>query len=218
MTGKIIKGKKDKSAAKPRSVGVMPSSGGVVQKRVVDAQTKADRIIQEAGKEVERIKKQAESVLADAKIRAEAAVKKGLADGESKGLAKVTEKLVGFEDLKESFFKNAEPDVIKLSMAIAEKVIGDLAAENVEVVRGVVHRALEGTLGDRITVRVNPEDYKLLMEGDQGFKDVLDRTKRIAFRGDDSISKGGCVVESEVGTIDARLELQLEAIRKALKI
>ena len=32
------------------------------------------------------------------------------------------------------------------------------------------------------------------------------------------MSKGGCIVETEVGTIDARLETQLKAIKKALQI
>ena len=70
--------------------------------------------------------------------------------------------------------------------------------------------------GDRITVRLNPEDHAVIMAADGEFKDVVDRTKRLAFREDDTIEKGGCVVETEVGTIDAQIEVQLKAIRKAL--
>ncbi len=205
--------------------GVAPSSGssdhlldsgGVIHKRVMDARSKADQIVKDALKQSAEIKTQAESVLADGKKRAEEAVKKGYADGQSKGLAAVTEKLLMLEALKEKFYAEAEPDVVKLAMMIAEKIIGDLAVQNAELVKAVAKQALEKTLGDRIVIRFNPEDYKLLIEEGSDFRQYVDKTKRLTIRPDDGISKGGCIVESEVGTIDAQLEPQLSAIRKAL--
>jgi flagellar biosynthesis/type III secretory pathway protein FliH len=38
------------------------------------------------------------------------------------------------------------------------------------------------------------------------------------FREDESIIPGGCIVETEVGTIDAQIDTQLKAIKKALNI
>ena len=96
-------------------------------------------------------------------------------------------------------------------------VIGRIAAENPDLIRSVVRQALERVLGDRITVSLSPEDYRSLVAGEHEFKDVIDRTKRLMFREDETVAKGGCVVETEVGTIDARIETQLEAIRKALE-
>ena len=106
--------------------------------------------------------------------------------------------------------------MIRLVTTIAEKVIGQIVEENPKLIRSVVKKALERSLGDRIVVRVNPEDYKVVTAQDSEFRDVIDRTKRITFRQDDTIAKGGCVVETEVGTIDAQIETQLKAIRKAL--
>jgi flagellar biosynthesis/type III secretory pathway protein FliH len=77
---------------------------------------------------------------------------------------------------------------------------------------------VESALGERITVHLNPEDHKVITASNEEFRDAFDRTKRIVFKEDEAIMKGGCVVETEVGTIDARLETQLKAIKKALQI
>lgn len=194
----------------------VPDTGGVVHKRVLDAHDKARAIIDEASVAANKIRKDAEKVLADAKIASEDAIKRGYASGESKGLAQVTEKLLAVEQLKERFFENAEPEIIKLVMTIAEMVIGRAITENPELIKSVVKQALEKEIGEKIVVRLNPKDYKTMMAAEAEFQDIIDRTKRITFKEDETISRGGCVVETEVGTIDAELETQLKAIRNAL--
>jgi len=214
---KILKGTKDDGASsRRRGAGIVLDGGGVVHKRVMDASSKADKIILDAELEATKILKRAEKTLKDAEAEKKEALKSAYASGESKGLAQVTEQLMKLQKLREDFYDNAEPEVIKLVMTIAEKVIGHAATENPDTIKGVVRQALEKSLGDRITVRLNPEDYVTVTSADGEFKDVIDRTKRLAFREDDTIEKGGCVVETEVGTIDAQIDVQLKAIRKAL--
>lgn len=215
MTAKIIKGGAPSTTSR-RISDILPESGGVVHKRVLDAKGQAENILADAQSKAAQICEEARGVLEKAKLDREDAIKRGLAEGESKGLAQVTEKLIKIERLREKFYESAEPEVIKLVLSIAEKVIGRAAAENPELIKSVVHQALERALGDRITVRLNPDDYKSVMAGEHEFRDVIDRTKRLLFREDEAIAKGGCIVETEVGTIDAQIETQMEAVRKAL--
>jgi type III secretion system HrpE/YscL family protein len=191
---------------------------GVIDKKTLEARNKAETIIAEAEAEAAAIRQRAQRVLNEVEAVREKARKDGFAAGESKGLSQVTEKLVKIEAIKEKFYKEAEKDVIKLVTAIAEKVIGKIVEERPEVIRDVVRQALERSIGDRITVRINPDDYKALVKENVEFRDVLDRTKRLHFKEDDTIAKGGCVVETEVGTIDAQIETQIDAIKKALEI
>ncbi len=227
MVGKIVKKgeveKKAGAAAKPaprvrHAAELIPDSGGIVHRKVMDASQEAERIISRAEEEAAKIRAEAEVVLSAAQAEREETLKRARADGESKGLAQVTEKLMGLERLKERFYDDAEPDVIKLVMSIAEKVIGRIVLENKDMIRSVVHQALERAIGDRITVKLNPEDFRRLMEGEHEFRDVIDRTRRLTFREDESIIPGGCVVETEVGTIDAQIDTQLKAIKKALGV
>ena len=43
------------------------------------------------------------------------------------------------------------------------------------------------------------------------------RARALQFRTDDRVGRGGCVIETELATIDARLATQLEAIERALR-
>jgi len=192
--------------------------GGVIDKKTLEAKSKAEKIIAEAEAEAARIKQKAQRILDEVETVRERARQEGFAAGESKGLSQVTEKLMKVELAKERFYKETEKEIIKLVMAVAEKVIGKIVEERPDVIRDVVRQALERSIGDRITVRLNPFDYKTLVQENIEFRDVLDRTKRLHFKEDDTIAKGGCIVETEVGTIDAQIETQLDAIRKALEV
>lgn len=224
MPSKILKGSQLKKegaapmrAHRPRTE-VMPEGGGVLDRRVIAAGETAERIIRDAEAEAERIRKAAETLRAGVESVREQARREGFAKGEAAGKALVTEQLLRLDRMREEFFSKAEPEIIRLVLAIAEKLIGQIAAERPDTVKGVVRQALERSIGDRITVKLNPEDYRTVMSEGYEFRDVLDRTKRLLFKEDETIHKGGCVVETEVGTIDAQIETQLEAIRKALEM
>lgn len=220
---KIIKkefGSKMATVPKRSSVGdMMPTEGGgVLNKKVMDATQKAELIIQEANREAEAIRAEAKGFQAQIASELEKAKKDGYAKGRDEGLSSVTEMAVKLNTIKAKFYTNAEPEVIKLVMTIAEKVIGKMVRENEGAIKSIVRQAVESVIGERITVHLNPEDHKVITSSNEEFRDVFDRSKRIAFKEDEMMSKGGCIVETEVGTIDARLETQLKAIKKALQI
>lgn len=212
---RVIKGKGETQSLS-RRVEVI-ASGGVVPRDVLSAKERAQQILDDAFEEATVIREEASRVLAGTKAAREEAKRQGFAEGVAKGRAEVTELLLKLQAMKEEFYKHAEPEVIKLVMEIARKVIGELVKEHAEAVQSVVAKALERSIGDHITVRVNPADYKDIVANESSFRTIIDRTKRLHFKEDETILRGGCVVETEVGTIDAELETQLEAIRKALE-
>lgn len=198
---------------------IMPEEGGgVLGKKVLDAKDKAQVILDDAASEAARLNEAAKSVLAQVNAEMEKAKKEGYAKGHEEGAASVVEYAVALNNIKEKFYAGAEPEMIKLVMTISEKVIGKIVHEHSAAIKSIIRQAIESSLGEKITVRLNPEDYKTVMADEMELKDIFDRTKRIAFKEDESIKKGGCVVETEVGTIDARLDTQLKAIKKALQI
>lgn len=192
--------------------------GGVISKAELSAQEKTQKIIEEAEVQAGHIQAEAEKLYSQIKDEMEKSKAQGYQKGKEEGLSQLTEEILKVKKLKEEFIATAEPEVIKLVLSIAEKVIGKLVEEHQTAVRAIVRQALERSLGDRITVKINPEDLKRLQTEDLQFKDILDRTRHLHFKEDETIQKGGCVVETEVGTIDAQLETQLKAIRKALGV
>lgn len=210
---KIIKAKEG-SKELPPDIG----DERVVSKRVMDAKEQAQHIIDAAKKKIIDLQDQAEKRLEEVDSIREKAYAEGKAKGREDGYAAVTEKLLKLKLMQEKFYKESEPEIIKLVVAIAEKVIGKMVADHSEAIINVVKQALEHSIGDRIVVRVNPADYQNLISQDLKFRDELDRAKRLSFKEDENVSKGGCIVETEVGTIDAQLETQIGAIKKAMEI
>ena len=192
--------------------------GGVVTRGELDASQKATVVIGEAQKEAEAIRQEAEKILSQVESERDRARKEGFQKGREEGLAEVTEELVKARVLKEKFFAENESEVLRLVMAMAEKVIGQTVQTHADAFRSVVKQALEHSIGDRIVVRLNPADLARIRAEDTTFKSILDRTKQLYFKEDGAIGVGGCVVETEIGTIDAQLETQLKAIKKALNL
>ncbi len=200
------------------SRAVLTETGGVLNRRTLDANAKADRIIAEAEKVAARIRNEAAKVLSEVEGVREAAKKEGFAEGREEGMAQATERVTKLESLKDAFYQNAESEIISLVMEIAEKVVGRMVHDHREAIISIVRQAVESALGDRVLIRLNPGDYKKVQPQIKALQENLDKSRRLAFKEDDGISAGGCVVETEVGMIDAQLETQLRAIRKALEL
>lgn len=196
----------------------VPELSRVVSRGMLEAKERADHVIEAAKEQSDRIRADAEQLLAEVDTVRQQARDAGYAEGREQGYAEAMEFLTRVERLKENFFATAETEVHKLVLMIAEKVVGRLMEVHGELIKAIVKQAIEAAIGDRVMVRLNPEDYRLVVAAESEFRDLLDRTKRLQFREDEAITRGGCVVETEVGTIDAQLETQLRAIRKALEL
>lgn len=219
MSKKILKNSEleGKIGSAKKTAPALPGSG-LIRREEIAAREKGGYLIAEAEKDADRIRKEAEKIKARIEAEMKRKVEEGLQEGKEEGLATFTKEIKEARELKRKIIENAEPEIMKLVFEVAEKVVGDLVHKHKDAVRAIVHQALEHSLGDKITVRMNPADLIRLSEEDRTFKDVLDRTKHIYFKEDESIDKGGCIVETEIGTIDAQLDTQLKAIRKALGV
>jgi flagellar assembly protein FliH len=110
-----------------------------------------------------------------------------------------------------------ETAAVRLSVAIAEKVVRHELAVRPEVGTSIVTGALELVSGAaRIAIRMNPADLELFGEYIERASGALASCGEAKFVPDESVSRGGCVIESQHGTIDAQVETQLERIMAEL--
>jgi len=128
-----------------------------------------------------------------------------------------------FEGIKEEikgaheyFLKNAEEIMAKLSLEIAEAVVGEAVMKlSGELLEYNLKRCLDilGGSGD-VTIKISPADYELAREKiDAIFRKNNDRF-RFRFVPDPSITPGGCYIESPGGAIDGRIESQFKQIKE----
>jgi flagellar biosynthesis/type III secretory pathway protein FliH len=105
-----------------------------------------------------------------------------------------------------------EAEVVELALSVAARILRTEAESGRDLAARLARVGLS-RLGDcdRLSIRLHPEDVAsverapgILREG-------------ISLVGDPAVGRGGAVVESEFGRLDARLEVQLEEIRRSLR-
>lgn len=132
----------------------------------------------------------------------------------AKALLSAAQQLDG---IRSSLYANQEQDLVRLAMLIARQVIGAELRTNEEAITGVVENALKSAVEtDSHHVRVNPDDLAVVQKHKPLFLANIHGLKEITVEADKTISRGGCVIESETGEVDACLESRLARIEEQL--
>jgi flagellar assembly protein FliH len=123
-----------------------------------------------------------------------------------------------FEQSKRDFITASERDLLNLVIAAAECVIHREVTVNKDAVCSVLNAAMKKILDrDGIRIRLNPEDYRYLTEENPGTVDP-ECLRKSALVQDETISRGGAVIETLFGEVDARFETQLNELKQALAL
>lgn len=118
---------------------------------------------------------------------------------------------------KEKILQSTEQQVLELCIAIAEKILH----QEISMDRGVIQSVLKDafrTLVDRenVKIRLNSEDFRYLIEIKADFINSLDGVRNVFFEEDGSIPRGGAILESSSGEVDARIGEQLAEVKAAM--
>jgi hypothetical protein len=113
--------------------------------------------------------------------------------------------------------RSFEEHVVKCALAIAERILKREIARDQEFVLTQVREALKRVVGvSRIQLRIHPSDEALVHHGRAGLIEASDSLREITIEVDETIEPGGCIIESESGSVDAQLSTQLKQIEEAL--
>lgn len=158
------------------------------------------------------------------KLRVSDSFNAGLQEGKNlteRGLVNVFRALRGasetIHNLREKVLRESEDELINLVMLVARKVIIREVSQDRSILAGVVKNALAGlSAREEVVVRINPDDYALLMTGrEESLKNEL-LSERLQLKADSTVSSGFCQIDASMGTIDAGLNAQLETIYRSL--
>jgi flagellar assembly protein FliH len=111
----------------------------------------------------------------------------------------------------------AEHHVVRLAVAIAERIVKRTVALDHEVVLRHIHEAMKRVVGvDRIRIRINPADEEFIRAHRAELLTSADAVRELTLEADETIARGSCVLESDAGNVDASITTQLERIEAAL--
>jgi flagellar assembly protein FliH len=117
----------------------------------------------------------------------------------------------------ERFHLSAERQVVKLALAVAERIVKREIAMDNELVLRQIGEAVKRIVGiERMKIRVNPKDEALVRDYRTSILASTDAVRELAIEADETIARGGCIIESDSGNVDALIATQLERIEAAL--
>jgi flagellar assembly protein FliH len=203
-----------------------------VKKQTDDAQIIKAEAENEAFQIIQKAKQEAEQIIAEAqtqrdKLQLEAksqGFEQGHSEGYEKGAAEVNRLIERMHKIleavmqrREEILKDTESQIVELVILMARKVIKILSENQKNVVMANVVAALKKvrTRG-AVTLRVNLEDVKLTTANISEFIKHIENVEGITVLEDSSVEKGGCIVETDFGAIDARISSQLTELENKI--
>jgi flagellar biosynthesis/type III secretory pathway protein FliH len=114
--------------------------------------------------------------------------------------------------LKTRLRREAEQDLVALAFAIARKILRREVSVDPAAVVGLVRGCLEQySRAEPASLRVHPDDSAMLAEFFE-----QNPAPHLEIVEDAKLSRGGAILETSRGVLDARFEVQLEEIEKGL--
>ncbi|MEJ7617332.1 MAG: FliH/SctL family protein [Pyrinomonadaceae bacterium] len=176
----------------------------------------------------QRTEERAQQILADALAQAaeieREARDKGMTEAQAavaaetaQALAPIRERLTQTLDelahLRTSIALRAERDLVRLALEIAKKVVHREVTIDHEIALTLARVALSRIHHRAVaTIHLHPEDYNFVSL----HREKLNGNSSIELVEDRSIGRGGCLVETEMGDVDARIEQQFSEIESGL--
>jgi flagellar assembly protein FliH len=167
-------------------------------------------------------------VLASAHVEADAiralAHAEGLAAGREQALAELAPAAAALEQAGRSLRTQAavaaerlEAQAVDLALFLAEKIVGAAVAADPQLVVEAVRGALRGIVErERVTVLVHPDDLELVRGAMGGLVATLGGIEHYEVQAERRVARGGAVVRTPDGDVDARLDVKLQRAREVV--
>ncbi|AGK55368.1 FliH/SctL family protein [Bacillus sp. 1NLA3E] len=202
-----------------------------VQAQVIlsNAEQKAMSLEREAQEKVNQWWKEKEKNLEMMSLEAQqqgydVGFEKGGVDAEKQIQQDYQEKMVQVQHLlqcayeqKEAIIAEAEPFLLELSTAIASQIIKqELEGNPDKFVELIKHHILRFKEKEFITVCVHPDDFDFIQSQRAHLGAVVNGETEIKVIPDHTVTPNGCMIRTAYGSVDARIDTQLEVIKKVI--
>jgi flagellar biosynthesis/type III secretory pathway protein FliH len=112
---------------------------------------------------------------------------------------------------RQRLINDIEDNIVSLAIEIVEKVVAEQIKVDPKVVLSVAKKALMvATEREHLVLRINPDDLDVVKSGKDEITSLMDGIQKIEIIPDRRIGRGGVVLETRVGNVDARIQSQLE--------
>lgn len=203
-----------------------------VKRKTDQAQVIRQQAQDEASKILDDAKAEADRIIEDAKSRMEQEAKTGYNDGFAKGqeagfkegnleAQRLTDRLhtiiERMMDKRQEILAETEQQIVDLVLLMTRKIVKVISENQKNIVVSNVVQALRKVKGrGDVIIRVNLADVAMTTQHIKDFLSTAENIKNISVVEDSTVDRGGCIIETDFGAIDARIASQLNEIEQKI--
>jgi flagellar biosynthesis/type III secretory pathway protein FliH len=197
---------------------LIKASGRLVPAAVLSAKDEAAQVLAAARAERESARRDAEAIRLEAEQRG---YRQGFERGQQEGLAACTRLLAAAQVDADARRAQAKDTAVILARRMAERIVGRAVELSPETMADIVSTALTAARAraGSILLRVHPLDVPTVEAHRARWLAALNPGEvglQVRVAPDETVDRHGCIVETPVGRLDARLTVQLDALERAL--
>ncbi|MGI6065991.1 MAG: FliH/SctL family protein [Bacillota bacterium] len=151
---------------------------------------------------------------------------RGLTEGKEKGLNQLADAyrqalqvLDQAENFRVNTTKELEPEIVKLAVAMAEKIIFAKLAKDGEAIVSIVRQGIKQLAAPKqINIFVHPSDGEKLLAQQRILQAEVPDSVPLKIIVKNDLAPGSCLIETDKGTVDASVQTQIKELKKTLEI
>lgn len=180
----------------------------------------AHEIVEAAHKQAEDLiqsaKAEASQILAQAKATYEEEKSRGMEEGQREGKLKIADEMSSYSIRIANNIDRFEKKITEMLTQALQQIIG--AIDPKDLITGVVSKALQVVRSQkRVLIRVSSSDLGTIENTIQSLKDHYPSIDVLDVSPDERLKPGDCMLETDVGIVDGRLEEQIKVIQQSLE-
>ena len=122
-------------------------------------------------------------------------------------------------EFRTMMYPKVEKEMIEMITLLTKKILQHEINTNEDSVKQMILLAINSVIDkENMTIRIHPSDKAHAEAFSPELKNLFSEIKNITFEEHPGIEKGGCVIETNFGTIDARVDQLENQIEKILKL
>jgi len=128
----------------------------------------------------------------------------------------IIQELSGF---RKKMYSKVEREMIEMVISLVKKVIHFELSTREDSVQDMIRLAVQSVLDkESMTIQINPRDKEYAESFRPELQHMFGEIKNITFEPQTGIERGGCIIETNFGTVDARMDKLGEQIDKILHL
>jgi len=158
----------------------------------------------------------------------EEAYQRGVAEGEARGLRTGQAEAVQVKNnlgavineinnYKNTLYLQSRQTLLDLAFALADKIVGARVDSEQGMVLESINKCINEILDKtNLRLKINPQQLQFVKQQIESIKQDNESISLIMVEEDNRVTPGGCIIETDSGSADARIESQLQMLRREL--